>query len=136
LRFETTRVGSTDHEGGEHGQALTVLERESGLRVWGLRPRGWGALSGSPPARPACIARKSEGQREIGNLLPNNRRQRRTCYALCPILYPVSAAHTSIFRMDSNSTSYTCIARRSEGQENVQDAKRRGQEDQEDEGGP
>ena len=44
--------------------------------------------------------------REIGNLLPNNRRQRRTCYALCHILYPVSAAHTSIFRMDSNSTSY------------------------------
>jgi len=44
--------------------------------------------------------------REIGNLLPNNRRQRRTCYALCHILYPVSAALTSIFRMDSNSTSY------------------------------
>ena len=44
--------------------------------------------------------------REIGNLLPNNRRQRRTCYALCHILYPVSAAHTRIFRMDSNSTSY------------------------------
>ena len=38
--------------------------------------------------------------------MPNNRRQRRTCYALCHILYPVSAAHTSIFRMDSNSTSY------------------------------
>ena len=38
--------------------------------------------------------------REIGNLLPNNQRQRRTCYALCHILYPVSAAHTSIFRMD------------------------------------
>ena len=41
--------------------------------------------------------------REIGNLLPNNRRQRRTCYALCHILDPVSAAHTSISRMDSNS---------------------------------
>jgi len=48
--------------------------------------------------------------REIGNLLPNNRRQRRTCYALCHILYPVSAAHTSIFRMDSNSTSYILCA--------------------------
>ena len=47
--------------------------------------------------------------REIGNLLPNNQRQRRTCYALCHILYPVSAAHTSIFRMDSNSTSYHCM---------------------------
>ena len=45
--------------------------------------------------------------REICNLLPNNRRQRRTCYALCHILYPVSADHTSIFRMDSNSTSYS-----------------------------
>ncbi|KAJ1493303.1 hypothetical protein T484DRAFT_1929448, partial [Baffinella frigidus] len=33
-------------------------------------------------------------------------RQHRTCYALCHLLYPVSAAHTSIFRMDSNSTSY------------------------------
>jgi hypothetical protein len=43
---------------------------------------------------------------EIGNLLPNNRRQRRTCYALCHILYPVSAALTSIFRMHSSSTSY------------------------------
>ena len=43
---------------------------------------------------------------EIGNLLPNSQRQHRTCYALCHILYPVSAAHTSIFRMDSNSTSY------------------------------
>ena len=43
---------------------------------------------------------------QIGNLLPNNRRQRRTCYASCHILYPVSAAHTSIFRMDSSSTSY------------------------------
>ena len=28
------------------------------------------------------------------------------CYALCHILYPVSAAHTNIFRMDSNYTSY------------------------------
>ena len=43
---------------------------------------------------------------EIGNLLPNNQRQRRTCYAVCHILYTVSAAHTSIFRMDSNSTFY------------------------------
>ena len=51
------------------------------------------------------------GCREIGKLLPNNRRQRRTCYALCHILYPVSATHTSIFRMDSNSTSYTEAAR-------------------------
>ena len=32
--------------------------------------------------------------REIGNLLPNNQRQRRTCYALCHILYPVSVKGT------------------------------------------
>jgi hypothetical protein len=43
---------------------------------------------------------------EIGNLLPNNQRQRRTCYALCHILYPVSAALASFFRMDSISTSF------------------------------
>ena len=49
---------------------------------------------------------RSVAVREIGNLLPTNQHQRRTCYALCHILYPVSAAHTSIFRMDSNSTSY------------------------------
>jgi len=47
--------------------------------------------------------------REIGNLLPNIQRQRCTCYALCHILYPVSAALTSIFRMDSNSTSYSFL---------------------------
>ena len=28
---------------------------------------------------------------QIGDLLPNNQRQRRTCYALCRTLYPVSA---------------------------------------------
>jgi len=31
---------------------------------------------------------------EIGNVLPNNPRLRRTCYALCPTLEPVSAALT------------------------------------------
>ena len=38
--------------------------------------------------------------------MPNNQRQRRTCYASCYILYPVSAAHTSFLRMDSKTTSY------------------------------
>ena len=46
-------------------------------------------------------------QKNYGNLLPNNQRQRRTCYALCHILYPVSAALASFFRMDSISTSFT-----------------------------
>ena len=50
---------------------------------------------------------------EIGNLLPNNRRQRRICYALRHILYSVSAVLTSIFRMDLNSTSYKCDTVRS-----------------------
>jgi hypothetical protein len=54
--------------------------------------------------RATCAGGGSISQGEFGNLLPNNRRQRRTCYALCHILYPVSAAHTNIFRMDSNST--------------------------------
>ena len=44
--------------------------------------------------------------REIGSLLPKDQRQRRTFYALCHILYPVSADQISIFRMDSNSTFY------------------------------
>jgi len=48
----------------------------------------------------------SVAEREIGNLLPNNQRQRRTSYAVCHILYPVSAALTSFFRMDSISTSF------------------------------
>ena len=63
-----------------------------------------------PPTTPEVLhlcQKSTTYPREIGNLLPNNRRQRRTCYALCHILYPVSAAHTSILRMDSNSTSYT-----------------------------
>ena len=44
---------------------------------------------------------------EVGNLLANNQRQRRTCYALCHILYPVSAALASFFRMGSISISFT-----------------------------
>ena len=34
--------------------------------------------------------------------MPNNQCQRRTCYALCLILYPVSAAHLSIFWQDDD----------------------------------
>ena len=62
-----------------------------------------------PEAGPSRT-RSSHG--EIGNSLPNSQRQRRICYALCYILYPVSAAHTSIFRMDSNPTSYPWTIRR------------------------
>ena len=46
---------------------------------------------------------------EIGDLLPNNQRQRRTRYTLCHVLHLVSAAHMSIFQMDSNSTSYVQV---------------------------
>ena len=31
------------------------------------------------------------------SIMPNNQRQRRICYALCHILYPMSAANTSLF---------------------------------------
>ena len=51
-----------------------------------------------------CTRRCAET--DIVNLLPGNQRQRRTCYALYHILYPVWAAHMSIFWMDLNSTSY------------------------------
>ena len=54
---------------------------------------------------PETILLNKSKSREIGNLLPNIQRQRCTCYALCHILYPVLAAHASIFRMDSNSTT-------------------------------
>ena len=60
--------------------------------------------------RGARTCRETRGPPEhhgikIGNLSPSDQRQRRTCDALCHILYPVSAAHTSIFRIDSNTTS-------------------------------
>ena len=48
-------------------------------------------------ARHVCLpplVQRRRPAREIGNLLPNNQRQRRTCYSLCHILYPVSSAHT------------------------------------------
>ena len=63
---------------------------------------GGGAVSyerGTPVVHRACH------MAEIGNLLPSNQRQRRTCYALCHILYPVSAAFASFFWMDSISSS-------------------------------
>ena len=66
----------------------------------------WQQLELSTPKANAL----ANGCPEIGNLLPNNRRQRRTCYALCHLLYPVSAAQTSIFRMDSNSISYEWLS--------------------------
>jgi hypothetical protein len=74
-------------------------------RVWGL---GFGVSGDVPYRREGNRVPLGDfnSQREIDNFLPNNQRQRRTCYASCHLLYPVSAAHTSIFRMDSNSTSY------------------------------
>ena len=73
----------------------------------GMTPLHCGASIGA--AAEAMLDAGAGACTEIGNLLPNNRRQRRTCYALCHIMYPVSAAHMSIFRMDSNSTSYGCV---------------------------
>ena len=60
--------------------------------------------------RTFSVSQTCSVNREIGNLLPNNQRQRRTFYTLCHILYPMSAAHASIFRMASNSTP-CCEAR-------------------------
>ena len=55
--------------------------------------------------------------RNIGILLPKNQRQHRNLdikknvlpCTLCYLLSPVSAALASIFRMDSNSTSYLYV---------------------------
>ena len=49
--------------------------------LWG--PRRGLFLVNEVPVYPCRFRAK----REVGNLLPNNRRQRRTCYALCHILY-------------------------------------------------
>jgi hypothetical protein len=83
---------------------------ETGVGCWGSNLKGLAEQlgGGQRPREGPEVERHL--RREMGNLLPNNRRQRRTCYALCHLLYPVSAAQTSIFRMDSNSTSYaTCV---------------------------
>ena len=86
-------------EGGavsyEQGTPILWSGKEPGLTVG-----KWWELEEPKGPKIACC------RREVGNLLPNSQRHRRTCYALCHILYPVSAAHVNIFRMDSNSTSY------------------------------
>ena len=73
--------------------------------VRGAQVRGREEFVGGyvPRTRSTCN-HTCEHYREIDDLLPNNQRQRRTCYALRHTLYPVSAAHMSNFRMDSNST--------------------------------
>ena len=101
----------------------------SGFRVWGVAANL--AARNDGPVREVLLEERAEAlggavvgerdavhfapgrlrvgsrvYREMGDSLPNNQRQRRTCYALCHILHPMSAAHTSILRMDSNSTSY------------------------------
>ena len=65
------------------------------------RPRNVRRLPSSLEAFDLVGIDEVDSQKEIDNLLPNNR----TSYALRHILYPVPAAYTSIFRMDSNSTS-------------------------------
>ena len=138
---EGEREGERKRERGRGGEQVPC-QRKAAPRVlhhqrlpdWGFVFRGSGACTRMSTqvmtehmdkhyhekkklrAAPARLGRRVQGKRkedrEIGNLLPNSRRQRRTCYALCHILYPVSAAHTSIFRMDSNSTSYQGEAER------------------------
>ena len=60
-----------------------------------------GGLDRQQPSQKNQSSEPLACERELCNLLLNNQRQRRTCHALCHILYPVSAAHTSIFLMNS-----------------------------------
>ena len=57
---------------------------------------GWEVGKDGNVGGDARTAEQAE-RRAIGKLLPNNQRQRRTCYALCHILYPVSAERTEAF---------------------------------------
>ena len=91
---------------GDHMGGVRFVKSEVTLYRWSpVRRRGIDPEHEMDPEAPARPASRDRVIREIGNLLPNEQRQRRTCYASCHILYPVSAAHTSIFQMDSNSTS-------------------------------
>jgi hypothetical protein len=71
-------------EGGGGSGCQCVMD--SGLigSTVGRVPREQNMLMGHLP-RAIYISRYTSMRREIGNLLPNNRRQRRTCYALCHI---------------------------------------------------
>ena len=102
-----------------------------GFGVWGLRfgVSGLGfRISGLGPGdleqvEEGCSTRRP---REIGNLLPNNQRQRRTCYALCHIIYPVSAAHTSIFRMPHTGHTGGAHTNRNQWQARAEGLEQRG----------
>ena len=98
------RVASLDFEDEEEEEA----QRAGRAGKAGGGGRGGGAIG--EEARGGEAGREAGAvERVIGNLLPNIQRQRCTCYALCHILYPVSAALTSIFRMDCDSTSYGAV---------------------------
>ena len=76
-----------------------------------------GNRSRTPSTPPCSLSARSPSRRSkrFGNLLPYNQRQRRSCNAMYHTPYPVSAAHTSIFRMDSNSSLILCGGRTAEG---------------------
>ena len=85
----------------------------SGVPIQRSRPaveayRGTSPIRKRPPpsALPPSLGVASK---EIGKILPNNQRQRRTCYALCRTLCTVSAAYMSFFLMNSNSTCYVAL---------------------------
>ena len=59
-------------------------ERESDGRMESGNERKRGERPLNPPRHPRKM--RASSVREIGNVLPNNQRQRRTCYALCHIL--------------------------------------------------
>jgi len=82
--------------------ALTPFQNESLQSRVREREKEISVSTHAGLAPPTCVLT----EKEIGNLFPNNHGQRRTCYALCHILDPVSAAHMSISRKDLNSISY------------------------------
>jgi len=73
-----------EHARTTHGPDVTRKEAWSFYRtISGVRL--WWELEEPKGPKCACGARA----RESGDLLPTSQRQRRTCYALCHILYPV-----------------------------------------------
>ena len=78
---------------GERGEIVTRCDEPFALHA----PRHQAMVGGGVTRIrwEACQGARSSRYLGIGNLLPNNQRQRRTCYALCHILYPVSAALAS-----------------------------------------
>ena len=89
----------------ERQPQIPLAEAEPGL-TWPCCLRKRISCLSAPPepcssrlAPSRCLA---SCQREIGNSLPNNQRQRRTCYALCHILNVIHIVpHTATYHQPS-----------------------------------